>query len=311
VASGEASNHFGEDEIRAGVQAGQTILGGLQFDLSQMPGELEINAAAVVLTGLRWDNQPATGTWKLELLDRELVEGWSDADYGRIANAATTLTMHPGLRVDHLGAERESVWYVNTFDLDRLGAAIRDNDSVVMRLRYEASSASHSSGQAGLFVWEASGTFRINFAPAAEATQTTTPILRATETPTVATTTATASTLPATVPPPATATATVVGPPATVSPTPMATATPLQPKPTATNIPPTATATRAQPTQTPSATATRISPMETPTAVLSTATPFGPPPPPPGNSQILGRLTTRAVRVTALKSVLFGDFLRY
>lgn len=205
VVSDEPSgNHFGEDEIRVGVQAGREHLGGLQFDVAAIPDGSNIRAAAVVLTGLRWETQPSAGDWVLEMLDSDLADGWASRGYAEIADAVARFTLVPSHGVNNLDAGIENVWYLDTTGLNILESLIRNGDSVVLRLRFEPPSAQltppSTSAVDGLFVWSAAGVFRVNLEPAAAPAQTATPATGVTQTPPSETATATA-TVPATTTP--------------------------------------------------------------------------------------------------------------
>jgi hypothetical protein len=207
VVSDEVSgNHFGEEEIRVGVQAGREHLGGLQFSVSEIPDASSVRAAAVVLTGLRWEAQPPAGDWILELLDSgDLAEEWTDRGYADIATAAARVTLLPDHGVDNLGADTENVWHLDTAGLAVLESLIRDGDSALLRLRYLA--APGTEGDDSLFVWSATGLLRVNFEASAGPAQTATPATSATGTPpetampTVATATQTATAGPPTATP--------------------------------------------------------------------------------------------------------------
>ncbi|MFQ5857440.1 MAG: hypothetical protein ACE5LU_17680 [Anaerolineae bacterium] len=180
VSDEPSANHFGESEIRVGFQAGREYLGGLQFDtstglstsLSEIPDGSNIRAAAVILSGLRWETEPSTGHWTLELIDGDLAQEWTDSDYSDITKAAASVVLVPGHSVSSLGPGNESVWHLDNTGLDVLESHIRESDFGVMRLRYAPSPAQSSGVNAdaedGLFVWNAAGIFRVNFQPGTE-----------------------------------------------------------------------------------------------------------------------------------------------
>lgn len=172
-------NHFGDDEIRVGLQAGREYLGGLQFDLSEVPDGVNVQAAAVTLPGLRWEAQPPAGDWILELLGGDSVEEWAGYSYADLVDAASVVALRPDHGVDNLTPGSESVWHFDTSGLDILESLIRDNDFGVLRLRYAPAPAQPSESGAdaedALFVWGAAGILRVSFEPAAEPTVAVTP----------------------------------------------------------------------------------------------------------------------------------------
>ena len=207
VSDEPGGNHFGQGEIWAGVQAGQDYLGAVQFDLSEIPDESSIRAAAVVLTGARWEAEASAGTWVLEMLSGDLADGWTDRGYADIATAAARVTLVPDHGVENLGAGVENVWYLDTTGLDILESLVRDVDSAVLRLRYEPPA---EAADDALFVWQAAGLLRVNFEAGAVPAPADTPIAGATDTPPAAT--ATPTTGATDTPPAGTATPTA-GPP--------------------------------------------------------------------------------------------------
>ncbi|MFQ5594547.1 MAG: hypothetical protein ACE5HA_10395 [Anaerolineae bacterium] len=204
VSDEPGGNHFGQGEIWVGVQAGQKYLGAVQFDLSEIPDESNIRAAAVVLTGARWEAEASAGVWVLEVLSGDLADGWSDRSYADIATATVRVALVPDQGVENLGAGVENVWYLDTAGLDILESLVRDVDSAVLRLRYEPPV---EAADEGLFVWQAAGLLRVNFeagtAPVATDTPpagTATPTESATNTPPAGSVTPTAT--PGVPPPP-------------------------------------------------------------------------------------------------------------
>lgn len=208
VSDEPGGNHFGQGEIWAGVQAGQEYLGAVQFDLSEIPDESNIRAAAVALTGARWEAEASAGVWVLEMLSGDLADGWPDRGYADIATAAARVTLAPDHGVENLGAGIENVWYLDTAGLDVLESLVRDGDSVVLRVRYELPAEAEDDA---LFVWRDAGLLRVNFAVGAAPAPTDTPAAGATDTPPANTATPTTGATDA--PPAGTATPGVPPPP--------------------------------------------------------------------------------------------------
>lgn len=167
VSTETAGNHFGTDEVRVGTRAGQAYLGSLQFDLSEIPDESALRAAAVLLPGVGWEVRPSGGEWVLELLDADLAEGWADASYSEVASPTARVVLVPNYGVDHLSAGSESVWHFGAAGLDVLQSFIRGSGAAILRLRYEPETglpaAQDPRAEDALFVWDASGILRINF----------------------------------------------------------------------------------------------------------------------------------------------------
>ncbi len=216
VSDETSGNHFGEDEIRVGVQDSRDHVGGLEFDLSDIPDGSDIRAAAVVLTGLRWETQPSAGNWVLELLGADVVDGWARRTYAGIATPTAQVVLLPDHSVNNLGADIENVWYLDVAGLNVLESLIQESDSVVLRLRYEpqpAGESSTSGSEDSLFVWQADAIFRVNFMPGAGPAQTATPAPGVTTTPTSAPTELSATATPTVATPVPTATPPAPPPP--------------------------------------------------------------------------------------------------
>lgn len=222
VVSDESSgNHFGDDEIWSGLLDEQAYLGALAFDLSPISDGADIRAAAVLLPALRWEAEPAEGTWILELMAGELAEDWAERGYVDLANAAPAAALMPDHLVENLDAGSESIWYLDTATIAVLESVVGGAGKGVMRLRYEPAAPPDPGGDApeGLFVWDEAGVLRVNFEPTAGPVATATPAgMTVTVTPVEATLTATRtpSVLPAT--PTATRTPSVVPATATLTP---------------------------------------------------------------------------------------------
>ena len=214
VAADASEPRLNVGEIRVGVQGDRTYLGAMRVDLSAIPTDAELLAAAVALKGLRWEVRESelAGGWTLELVDPAVAETWDRLDYATLATAPVLTTLAPVLTAGEMRPGVTQFWTFDPSGVAALGASLREAGVALFRLRGPT-----SAGGSGLFVWDAAGTLRVNFRPPAppEATATSTPVATAavTQTPVV-----TATFTPAT----ATPTATIILTPA---------APPLSPKP--------------------------------------------------------------------------------
>ncbi len=87
VSSEPDRNHFGDDDIYAGVYAGRIYLGAIQFDLSDLPSDATILDAQLEITGQTVNYLADYGDWTVHLLDSSIDTGWSTYGYTAIAEA--------------------------------------------------------------------------------------------------------------------------------------------------------------------------------------------------------------------------------
>lgn len=188
VVAGEAEPHFETGEIRVGLQDGRAYLGAVRVDLSEIPADADVLAAAVALRGQRWEAEGGGDGWTLELLDPAVAETWDHLDYATLASAPAIATLAPSFTAEELAAGSTQFWTFDAAGVAALSSSLREAGVALFRL-----SGAEASAGSGLFVWDAAGTLRVNFVPPAppEATVTLTPVLSMTATPATATATVT------------------------------------------------------------------------------------------------------------------------
>ncbi len=81
--------NFGDSNVHAGVYKGQNYLSVLYFDLRALPPGSKILYADVDLTGLNRDYIGANGTWALQMLKQDTLNGWTDHVGQDFANAVS------------------------------------------------------------------------------------------------------------------------------------------------------------------------------------------------------------------------------
>ncbi len=159
LAADESEPHLEVDEIRVGVQGGRAHLGILRFDAAAVSGGSEIQAAAVVLSGLGWETEGSEGVWTLALLDPALADDWPSLDYPTLATAPTVATLSPVLATEELAPGVTYFWVFDEAGLKALEFALAESGQALFRL------AGPDAGEDALFVWNAAGVLRINLMP--------------------------------------------------------------------------------------------------------------------------------------------------
>ncbi|HID88029.1 MAG TPA: hypothetical protein EYP55_11770 [Anaerolineae bacterium] len=147
VVSGETTgNHFGEEEIRAGFYGGEVYYGAVQFDLSSVPPEAQINAASVEFTGRSAEFLGDGGFWRLRLLDASVDEDWATHVYTDVHEAPVVETIPPPLSSADLGVGVVNIFAFTADQLDLLETRLA-NKAVSFRL-------DGPMGEDNLFVWD-------------------------------------------------------------------------------------------------------------------------------------------------------------
>lgn len=164
AASDETDNHFGANEVLAGASGDRSYVGGLAFDASSLADTPDLRAAAVLLSGVRWDQRPDTGRWVLELLSSDVADDWSEIDYAGLTQAVAVATLEPDHAPRNLEVGQTSVWHLDAPALDVLESMLEEADVAHFRLRYVPGEEADD----GLFSWAAAdGYLRVNFEPEA------------------------------------------------------------------------------------------------------------------------------------------------
>lgn len=119
VASNEPNNnHFGDDDIYAGIYTAGVYLGGIQFDLSPLPANADIVEAELLLTGQTRQYLAGNGTWQVEMLSSTIDPGWPTHGYTDMDNASSVGTLQDLEEGDFsLGAHQLDVGKVNRLGL--------------------------------------------------------------------------------------------------------------------------------------------------------------------------------------------------
>jgi hypothetical protein len=118
--SDSVANHFGDDDVYAGIYAGYIYHGGVQFRLSAIPANAVILNARLDCTGqTREYMQSSGGEWNLRLLDTGLDARWSEVSYDALHNATVVHTIPPTLQNSELQSGQVNTF---TFSSDQLSA---------------------------------------------------------------------------------------------------------------------------------------------------------------------------------------------
>lgn len=156
----EERNYFGDFNVYAGTFDGETYVGGLRFDLSDVPYGAEILYADLTLTGLSEEHLRADGRWSVELLEWWMEEGWSRiSHFGLAREDGTALTLRPVLSREDIAVDRTNTLVLDSEALDLLEAHVYDG-AVAFRITgpseeetlfsWDAGSGSGSRGRAPL-----------------------------------------------------------------------------------------------------------------------------------------------------------------
>lgn len=158
VVSSEATgNHFGEEDIRAGVYGGEVYYGAVQFDLSTVPPDAQINAASVAFTGRSGEFLGDGGFWRLRLLDASVDDDWVTHVYTDIHEAPATETIPPPLSSADLGPGVVNIFIFTDPQLDILESRLANE---VISFRLDGPTADGDgfilgdSGGDNLFIWD-------------------------------------------------------------------------------------------------------------------------------------------------------------
>jgi hypothetical protein len=103
VRAGEPGNHFGESYVYAGVREGALYHGAMQFDLSFLQDGSTIFFAELELTGLADEGLTNDSSFEVSILTKELDEGWSRHGFEVIQSAGIEERLSPVLRASDLG----------------------------------------------------------------------------------------------------------------------------------------------------------------------------------------------------------------
>jgi hypothetical protein len=102
-----SANHLGDYNIYAGVFDGQTHLGAIQFDLSQIPPGVAIAYADLTLVGLTEQWLAGEGTWQVDLLASWLDGDWARRTYTDLLSVESSAAqLEPALTARDLGTGR-------------------------------------------------------------------------------------------------------------------------------------------------------------------------------------------------------------
>lgn len=148
VSNEPSSNHFGDDDIYAGIHGGQVYIGAIQFELSELPPEAKINWARLILTGQTREFVGDRGSWSVVLLESEIDTSWPNHGYLQIRDAPQKHLILPILSNGDLQRDRENVFNLDEPVLRTLERRLRDTQRVSFRIE------GPSSGPNNLFSWD-------------------------------------------------------------------------------------------------------------------------------------------------------------
>lgn len=192
VVSNEVSgNHFGDDDIYAGIHGGQIYIGAIQFDLSALPANAKINWARLTLTGQTRDFVGDGGSWSVYLLESDVDANWSSHGYLQIRDAQREYLILPILSNSDLQREKENIFNLGASVLQALERRLQTTRRASFRID------GPTTGPNNLFSWDSGygtgGLLRppvltINYTPGEGGNETVTPVPTATPTPTASAT---------------------------------------------------------------------------------------------------------------------------
>jgi hypothetical protein len=133
VSSEMTGNHFGEEDLRAGFYSGEVYYVAVQFDLSSVPPQAQINAASVEFTGRAAEFLNEGGFWRLALLEASVDEEWATHVYADIHEAPVVETIPPPLGSADLDTGVLNVFVFTADQLAVLEARLA-NEAVSFRL---------------------------------------------------------------------------------------------------------------------------------------------------------------------------------
>jgi hypothetical protein len=168
VSSADGSgNHLGAPDVQVGMRNGVVHYGLVQFDLTHLAADAQVNAAAVSFTGRSRAFMGTGGTWRLQLLDPASDAGWATHTFTDVNQAVVLADIPPALGNADLDAGRTHFF---VFSPDQLGLVkARLGGKLSLRL------VGPTSGANNLFVWDSGydelgvgvkPMLRINYTPA-------------------------------------------------------------------------------------------------------------------------------------------------
>lgn len=153
VVSSEArGNHFGDSYLYAGILDGNVYLGGLQFDLSNIPRGAPIYDAEIQIVGLRENllDMASDATWKLHWLDSEIDQNFRNSNYQTLLNTNVFQTFNPLMGVSDLGMGLKNQFVFSPDQRQMLEEKIIQEPSSKLSLRIDGA----LSGDDNLFAWD-------------------------------------------------------------------------------------------------------------------------------------------------------------
>jgi len=141
-------NHFGDDDIYSGIHGGRIYIGAIQFDLSQIPAEAEVQWARLRLTGQTRDYMGSGGSWSVWLLRPDIDENWPDHGYTAIYNAEPLELLLPILANKDLNRDRVNEFNFTPNQISLLEARLRSTRRISFRID------GPTSGGNNLFSWD-------------------------------------------------------------------------------------------------------------------------------------------------------------
>ncbi|MBS1252828.1 MAG: Thermophilic serine proteinase [Anaerolineales bacterium] len=149
VASNESAiNHFGDDDVYAGIHGGQVYIGAIQFDLSVVPRDAKINWGRLTLTGQTRDFVGDRGSWSVSLLASAVDGNWETHGYLQIRDADEEYLLLPILGNADLQHDRQNIFNLATDVLEALEQRCQSTERASFRID------GPSNGANNLFSWD-------------------------------------------------------------------------------------------------------------------------------------------------------------
>lgn len=143
---GRRKNNIGDRSMHAGYFDGHIYYGVLQFNLSPIQTNAEIEQATLELVGLNSENLGTTGRWDIQILTPQFEDDLSDITYEALDGADVAYTLSPSLTPDDLGVRRTNVLTLTNQQVSFLEDQIEDG-TITFRI------VGPTDGNNNLFTW--------------------------------------------------------------------------------------------------------------------------------------------------------------
>ncbi len=142
------ANHFGDFNIYAGIFNSQVHIGGIKYNLSEIPPGSRILHADLTMMGLSDEYKAQSGTWSVQMLQPWIADDWSNVDYHWMTRPdSIAAQLLPEVSSPDLVSKQPNTFFHSPEALSRLEARLY-NGVVTYRV------AGPSDGENNLFSWD-------------------------------------------------------------------------------------------------------------------------------------------------------------